>query len=144
MKVVIQRVSKAKLTCGNFLSQINKGLVVYFGAQEGDSEDKILKIAKKIVNMRIFEDENGKMNKSVLDIGGQILCVSQFTLLADCSGGNRPSFVLAMKPDLANRYYEKLLSELNSYGITVEKGVFGGDMTIEQVNIGPCTIIYEL
>lgn len=144
MKVVIQRVSKAKLTCGNFLSQINKGLVVYFGAQEGDSEDKILKIAKKIVNMRIFEDENGKMNKSVLDIGGQILCVSQFTLLADCSGGNRPSFVLAMKPDLANRYYEKLLSELSSYGITVEKGVFGGDMTIEQVNIGPCTIIYEL
>ncbi len=144
MKVVIQRVSKAKLTCGEFKSEINKGLVVYFGAQEGDSEDKISKISKKIVNMRIFEDENGKMNKSVLDVDGEILCVSQFTLLADCSGGNRPSFIFAMKPELANCYYEKFLSELSTYGLSIKKGVFGGDMTIEQVNIGPCTIIYEL
>lgn len=144
MKVVIQRVSSATMSCGSVRTDIDKGLVVYFGVEDGDTEDKISKIATKIVNMRIFEDENGKMNLSVLDIAGQILAISQFTLLADCSCGNRPSFIKAMKPQVARQFYDKFLEELGKHKLTVHQGVFGGDMTIKQTNIGPCTIIYEI
>lgn len=144
MKVVIQRVSSATMSCGNVRTDIDKGLVVYFGVEEGDTDDKISKIATKIVNMRIFEDENGKMNLSVLDIAGQILAISQFTLLADCSCGNRPSFTKPMKPQVARQFYDTFLDELRKHKLTVHQGVFGGDMTITQTNIGPCTIIYEI
>ena len=144
MKVVVQRVKSAKLTCGDFVSEIGKGLVVFFGVQENDEENKTQIIAKKISKMRIFEDENGKMNLSVADIKGEILAVSQFTLLADCSGGNRPSFCQAEKPDRANSLYEQFISDLRELGNEVKTGVFGGDMLIEQANDGPVTIIYEV
>lgn len=144
MKAVIQRVKYAKLTCEDFKSEIQKGLVVFFGVESGDEESKTLTIAKKISKMRIFEDENGKMNLSVADIQGEILAVSQFTLLADCSGGNRPSFVLAEKPDRADMLYKKFVAELKELGQSVQTGVFGGDMKIEQLNDGPVTIIYEV
>ncbi len=144
MKAVIQRVKNARLTCGDFKSEIGKGLVVFFGVESGDDEPKSNIIAKKISKMRIFEDENGKMNLSVTDVGGEILAVSQFTLLADCSGGNRPSFALAEKPDRADLIYKKFVSELRELGQKVQTGVFGGDMLIEQSNDGPVTIIYEV
>jgi D-tyrosyl-tRNA(Tyr) deacylase len=144
MKAVIQRVKNARLTCGDYVCEIGKGLVVFFGVEIDDDESKSLAIAKKISKMRIFEDENGKMNLSVTDIGGEILAVSQFTLMADCSGGNRPSFALAEKPERANNIYKKFVSELKELGQKVQTGVFGGDMLIEQANDGPVTIIYEV
>ena len=144
MKAVIQRVKHAKLTCGDFKSEINKGLVVFFDVQSEDDESKTMIMAKKISKMRIFEDENGKMNLSVTDIGGEILAVSQFTLLADCSGGNRPSFVLAERPERADKIYQKFVAELKELGQSVQTGVFGGDMLIEQANDGPVTIIFEV
>ena len=144
MKAVIQRVKNASLTCGDFKSEIKKGLVVFFGVQEGDDESKTLVMAKKISKMRIFEDENGKMNLSVFDVGGEILAVSQFTLLADCSGGNRPSFAMAERPERADSLYKKFISELRELGQSVQTGVFGGNMLIEQANDGPVTIIYEV
>ncbi len=144
MKAVIQRVKNARLTCGDFKSEIKKGLVVFFGVQSGDDEAKTLVMAKKISKMRIFEDENGKMNLSVSDIGGEILAVSQFTLLADCAGGNRPSFALAERPERADMLYKKFIAELKELGQSVQTGVFGGDMLIEQANDGPVTIIYEV
>jgi len=144
MKVVVQRVKCAKLTCGDFVSEIGKGLVVFFGVQVGDDENKSLTLAKKISKMRIFEDENGKMNLSVTDVGGEVLAVSQFTLMADCSGGNRPSFVLAERPERADMIYKKFINELKELGLSVKTGVFGGDMLITQANDGPVTIVYEV
>jgi len=144
MKVVIQRVKNATLTCGDFKSQINKGLVVFFGVEFNDDENKTQIIANRVSKMRIFEDENGKMNLSVLDIKGEILAVSQFTLLADCSHGNRPSFSNAEKPERANLLYQKFIKELTELGLKVETGVFGGDMQILQLNDGPVSIIYEV
>ena len=144
MKVVIQRVNKAVLTCQDYKSEINKGLVVYFGVELEDLAEKTNILAKKIAKLRIFEDDNGKMNLSVLDIKGEVLAVSQFTLLADCSGGNRPSFSKAEKPERANKLYEKFVDDLKNCGIDVKKGVFGGDMNILQENIGPVTITYEV
>ena len=144
MKAVIQRVKSATLTCGDFKSEINKGLVIYFGVQSLDDENKTQILANKISKMRIFEDENGKMNLSVLDIKGEILAVSQFTLIADCSHGNRPSFSNAEKPERAKMLYEKFIKELKEIGFKVETGVFGGDMQILQHNDGPVSIIYEV
>ena len=144
MKAVIQRVNKAKLICGDFSSEIKKGLVVYFGVAKGDKNENVIKIAKKIAEMRIFKDENDKMNLSIKDIGGEILAVSQFTLLADCSRGNRPGFDNAENPIRANELYQKFINELILHGLTVKTGVFGGDMTIYQENQGPVTIIYEI
>lgn len=145
MKAVVQRVKSAKLWCdGKLVSQIGKGLVVYFGVAVGDENEKADYLAKKIAALRVFEDENGKMNLSVKDVSGEILSVSQFTLLADVSHGNRPGFSGAEVPLKAepvyNRFCEKLLSE----GAPVKLGVFGGDMTIEQANDGPVTIIYDI
>jgi len=144
MKVVIQRVKSATLNCGDFKSEINKGLVVFLGVEQEDLEEKTNILAQKISKLRIFEDDYGKMNLSVKDINGEILAVSQFTLLADCSSGNRPSFSKAEKPDRAKVLYEKFINELISLGIEVERGVFGGDMQILQHNDGPVTIYYEV
>lgn len=144
MKAVIQRVERAKLGVdGQTVSEIPAGLVVYLGVQKGDEPMAAEKTAKKIANMRIFSDADGKMNLSVADTGGEILLVSQFTLMANCSRGNRPDFFAAEAPDRANELYEYTGKCLSEYGVSVKYGVFGADMRIEQVNSGPVTIIYE-
>ena len=144
MKAVLQRVKEANLKVdGKEISAIDKGLVVYFGVEKGDDEAIMQKMCKKIASMRIFEDENGKMNLSVKDIGGQILLVSQFTLLADCSKGNRPNFLQAEEPKKANEHYQKARDCLQDEGILVKLGVFGADMKIYQLNDGPVTIILD-
>jgi len=145
MKAVVQRVSEATLSVGGELvSKIQKGFVVYFGVAEGDGLDKADFIAKKIANLRVFEDENGKMNLGLKEVGGSVLFVSQFTLIADVQKGNRPSFSNAMRPDEANKIYLYCAEKIREYGLEVKLGVFGADMTIEQKNQGPVTIIYEV
>ena len=142
MKLVIQRVNKASVTIENELySSINKGLLVLFGVEKNDSEDMIEYFAQKLLKVRIFEDEQGKMNKSVLDIEGEILAVSQFTLAADCKKGTRPSFDNAMEPKRAKEFYEKFVEILKKSQINVKTGVFGAHMQVELVNNGPVTII---
>ena len=144
MKAVIQRVKNANLWVeGKCISSIDKGLVVYLGVEAGDVQSSADYLAKKIANMRIFEDANGKMNHSVLDVGGQILLVSQFTLLADTTHGNRPSFTMAENPQIANQVYLNFATLLRQYGVDVQMGVFGADMTINQCNDGPVTIVME-
>ena len=144
MKAVIQRVKNANLWVdGKQISAIDKGLVVYLGVEVGDVQANADYLAKKIANLRIFEDDNGKMNYSVLDVGGQILLVSQFTLLADTSHGNRPSFVMAETPAVANDAYINFATLLKNHGVPVQMGVFGADMTINQCNDGPVTIVME-
>lgn len=144
MKAVIQRVKSATLSVdGQLISQIGVGLCVYFGVSSGDCEEQADYMAKKIAAMRIFEDENGKMNKALTDVGGSVLLISQFTLCADTSHGNRPSFTLAEKPERAKVLYEYEAAKLREYGIDVKQGVFGADMQILQHNDGPVTIIME-
>ncbi|MBQ7226983.1 MAG: D-tyrosyl-tRNA(Tyr) deacylase [Clostridia bacterium] len=144
MKAVIQRVLSASLSVdGQLISQIGKGLVVYFGVGKGDTEANADLLVRKIANMRIFEDENGKMNHSVSSMGGEILFVSQFTLYGDCRKGNRPSFTEAEAPDRANELYEYAYRAIAETGVPVKKGVFGADMKIQQYCDGPVTIIYD-
>ena len=145
MKAVVQRVKKTALSVdGELISQIPFGLAVFLGVKTGDTEKEGAYIAKKIAGLRIFEDENGKMNLSVKDVGGEVLLVSQFTLYGDASHGNRPSFTLAARPETAEPLYEYVAKELSVYGVTVKKGVFGADMKIEQFNDGPVTILLEI
>ena len=145
MKAVVQRVKKTALRVdGELVSEIPFGLTVFLGVKTGDTEKEAAYIAKKIAGMRIFEDENGKMNLSVQDVGGEVLLVSQFTLYGDATKGNRPSFTLAARPEVAEPLYEYTVKELASYGVTVKKGVFGADMQIEQNNDGPVTILLEI
>ncbi len=144
MKAVIQRVKRTALSVdGKLISEIPYGLAVYLGVKAGDGEAQAEQIAKKISAMRIFEDGQGKMNLSVQDVGGEILLISQFTLYGDCSHGNRPSFILAERPERANELYNYVANLLKRSGLTVKQGVFGADMKIEQFNDGPVTIIYE-
>ncbi len=144
MKAVIQRVKKTVLSVdGELVSEIEKGLAVYLGVGVQDTADKCEGMAKKIAQLRIFEDENGKMNLSVREVGGEVLLISQFTLYGDCSHGNRPSFIGAARPELAMPLYEEVARLLSEKGLRVKKGVFGADMKIEQYNDGPVTIIYE-
>ena len=144
MKAVVQRVKKTTLSVdGKTISEIPFGLTVFLGVKVGDTEKEAAYIAKKIAGLRIFEDENGKMNLSVKDVGGEVLLVSQFTLYGDASHGNRPSFTLAERPERAESLYEYAVQELSSYGVPVKKGVFGADMKIEQYNDGPVTILLE-
>lgn len=145
MKAVVQRVKKTTLSVdGELVSEIPFGLTVFLGVKVGDSEKQAAYLAKKIAGLRIFEDENGKMNLSVKDVGGEVLMVSQFTLYGDASHGNRPSFTLAERPEKAQPLYDFAVNELSSYGVTVKKGVFGADMQIEQHNDGPVTILLEI
>ena len=145
MYAVIQRVKHTSLKVDDkLISEIPHGLVVYLGIKIGDSEDKCEVLANKVSKLRIFEDENGKMNLSVKDIGGEILLVSQFTLCADCTRGNRPNFSLAERPERAVELYNLTAQKLRDLGLTVKLGVFGADMKIEQFNDGPVSIVYEL
>ena len=145
MRAVVQRVKKTALRVdGVLISEIPFGLTVFLGVKTGDTEKEAAYIAKKVAGLRIFEDENGKMNLSVKDVGGEVLLVSQFTLYGDASKGNRPSFTLAERPEFAEPLYEYAVKELSSYGVTVKKGVFGADMQIEQNNDGPVTIWLEI
>ena len=145
MRAVIQRVKHTTLSVdGRLVSEIPFGLAVYLGVKVGGTYEMPAAMAKKIAALRIFEDENGKMNLSVGDVGGEIMLISQFTLYGDCSHGNRPSFIAAERPERANALYEATRDELISRGMTVKTGIFGADMKIEQFNDGPVTIIYEI
>lgn len=144
MRAVIQRVLSAELKVdGNLISKIDKGMVVFLGVGVGDNQENVEKIGKKIAKLRIFEDENGKMNLSIKDIGGEILLVSQFTLYGDCSHGNRPSFIMAERPEKANELYLRMKELLLSENIPVQTGVFGADMKINALNDGPVTILMD-
>lgn len=143
MRVLVQRSGKASVVVSDkIVGSIDSGLVLFVGFTEGDTKEKIEYLAKKVVNLRIFPDENGVMNKSILDYGGDILSVSQFTLYANCDKGNRPSYIEAMKNSEAEKYYEMFNEELRKY-IKVETGVFGADMEVNLINIGPTTIWLE-
>lgn len=143
MRVLVQRSGSAKVVVDDsVVGSIDSGLVLLVGFTDGDDIDKIKYLAKKVVNLRIFPDENGVMNKSILEFGGSILSVSQFTLYAECSKGNRPSYIAAMKNSEAEKYYEMFNEELRKY-VKVETGVFGADMKVNLTNIGPTTIWLE-
>lgn len=144
MRVVVQRSKYSKVEVDSKLvNEISLGLVLLVGFTEGDSEKEIEKIAKKIVNLRIFDDENGVMNKSILDVGGQILSISQFTLYGDATKGNRPSYIKALNGKEAIKLYERFNMELNRYVKTLS-GVFGADMEVSILNDGPVTILLEV
>ncbi len=145
MKAVIQRVLSADVTVDSkTVGSIGKGFLVLLGVMEGDTEKEAELMAGKIARLRVFEDENEKMNLSVTDVGGEILSVSQFTLCADVKKGNRPSFTPSAKPDEAEALYEKFNSLLLNEGVRkVETGVFGADMKVSLVNDGPVTIIFD-
>lgn len=145
MKLVIQRVSRASVTVdGSVTGSIGNGYLVLFGAGEGDDKSRCERLADKLAKLRIFSDENGKTNLSINDMGGDVLAVSQFTLYADCKKGNRPSFVKAAAPDLANELYEYFCRCVDErIDGCVQKGVFGADMKVELVNDGPFTIVLD-
>ena len=144
MKFVLQRVTRAALYAGGKpVSEIGRGLVVYFGVKAGDTAAQAEKCAEKIAKMRVFEDGAGKMNLSVLDTGGEVLLVSQFTLYGDAKKGNRPSFTEAERPERAEGLYLRAAEALRALGVPVRLGVFGAHMTIEQTNDGPVTVLYE-
>lgn len=141
MRALIQRVSEAAVRVdGATTGEIQKGLLVMICAMQGDTETQADRLATKISKLRIFTDENGKMNKSVLDIGGSALVVSQFTLAADTKSGNRPGFSSASSPEEGNAFYEYFATSLANTGVPVAKGVFGADMKVSLVNDGPVTI----
>lgn len=145
MRAVVQRVTSSKVSVdGKTVDEIGKGFNVLLGVVEGDTDEQAILLAGKIARLRVFEDENGKMNLSVNDVGGEILAISQFTLCADCKKGNRPSFTLSAAPDEANRLYELFCSELSANGVrNVEKGIFGADMAVDIANDGPVTIMLD-
>lgn len=143
MRFVIQRVQNASVKVdGEIKGQIGKGFMVLIGVAQSDTEAEADRLIKKMLGLRIFEDENGKTNLSLADIGGELLLISQFTLYADCKKGNRPSFINAGKPDMANELYEYIISECSKHFHT-EKGVFGADMKVELLNDGPFTVILD-
>lgn len=145
MRVVIQRVSRASVTIdGNIYSKIDHGLLVLLGIEDADTREDIEWLCGKIVNLRIFNDENGVMNISVKDLGGEILLVSQFTLHASTKKGNRPSYIKASKPDIAIPLYKKMIEQLSiDLGKPVQTGEFGADMKVELLNDGPVTIAID-
>jgi D-aminoacyl-tRNA deacylase len=145
MRAVIQRVSKASVTINDVLhSQVKSGLLVLMGIEDADTQEDIEWLSAKIVNLRVFNDDNGVMNVSIKETGGEILLVSQFTLHASTKKGNRPSYIKASKPDFAIPLYEKMISQLsNDLGKAVATGQFGADMKVELLNDGPVTIIID-
>lgn len=144
MKIVLQRVSSASVTVdGKICGEIGTGYLVLLGVGQGDTEEDCRRLADKIINLRIFSDENDKINLSLSDVDGDLLVVSQFTLYADCRKGNRPNFIQAGKPDEAERLYNYFADYCRSKGKHVEMGIFGADMKVQLVNDGPFTVILE-
>lgn len=144
MRTVVQRVSSASVTVdGNVIGKINKGFLVLLGIKSTDTKQDVDYMVKKVINLRIFRDENDKMNLSLKDVNGELLIVSQFTLYGDASGGNRPSFIDAAKPDITIPLYEYFVSECRKKINLVQTGEFGADMKVELLNDGPVTIIME-
>lgn len=144
MRAVIQRVERASVSVeGEIRGQIGAGFLVLIGVEEGDGDADFRYIAEKVPNLRVFEDEQGKMNRSLLDVGGELLAVSQFTLLGDARGGRRPSFITAARPETADPMYERLVADWRARGIQVETGVFGAHMKVSLVNDGPVTILLD-
>lgn len=144
MKLVVQRSRCSKVIVDNkIVGKIENGLVVLVGFTHNDTIEEIKKLTKKLVNLRIFDDENHIMNKSILDVNGSILSISQFTLYADCKKGNRPSYINSMKADEAKKLYELFNEEIKKYNINLETGIFQADMLVEISNDGPVTIILE-
>ena len=144
MKLVVQRVKEAKVEVNEkMVGKINKGFLVLIGITHEDEKEQADYLVKKLCNLRVFEDKNGKMNLGLKDIEGELLIVSQFTLYADCSNGNRPSFTNAARPEKANELYEYFCKECEKNDIKVEKGIFGADMKVSLINDGPVTIIIE-
>ena len=144
MKLVIQRVKKAKVEVeGKVVGEIEKGFLVLVGITHTDTKQEADYLAKKLCNLRVFEDENKKMNRNIKDVNGKLLIVSQFTLYANCKDGNRPSFTDAAKPYMANELYEFFCEKCEENQIEVQKGIFGADMQVSLVNDGPVTIVIE-
>lgn len=144
MRAVVQRVSSARVTVGGeVVGEIDHGLCVLLGVAESDDEARAARLAGKVARLRIFDDDAGRFDRSLLDTGGAALVVSQFTLIADTRKGNRPSFSEAAPPELAEPLYERFCAELEALGATVARGVFGGRMAVELVNDGPVTIVLE-
>ena len=144
MRAVIQRVTKASVAVDDqIVGEIQTGFLVLLGVEEGDTPQDMQYIAEKVPNLRIFRDEEGKMNRSLLDVGGALLAVSQFTLLGDARGGRRPSFITAARPETAVPMYEALVARWREMGIQVETGVFGADMAVSLVNNGPVTLLLD-
>lgn len=144
MKALIQRVKQASVTIeGEIYSSIGFGMLILLGVEKEDSLDNAQKLSEKLINLRIFEDENEKMNKSILDVKGEILVVSQFTLMGDCKKGTRPSFDKAAPPDKANKLYEDFVNIISQYGLPVKIGKFQAMMDIALVNQGPVTFMVE-
>jgi len=144
VKVVVQRAVQAKVTVDEkVVGKIDKGVMVLVGITHDDTEADAEYLAEKIAHLRIFEDETGKMNHSILDVGGQVLSVSQFTLYGDCRKGRRPNYMNAAKPDVANELYESFNRMLREKGLQVETGIFGAMMDVQFTNVGPVTLIIE-
>lgn len=144
MRACVQRVTRAKVEVDQqVVGEIARGVVVLLGVGEGDSMEDVHYMAKKISHLRIFPGEDGKMNRSLIDVNGAVLAISQFTLYADTRKGRRPSFIRAAKPDLGQELYERFVDELRDSGITVSTGIFQTDMQIELVNDGPVTIMMD-
>ena len=144
MRIVIQRVTHASVSVeGKVCGKIGKGFLVLIGVSATDNKSICEKMAEKISKLRIFEDENEKINLSITDVGGEMLIISQFTLYADCKKGNRPSFTEAGSPDMAESLYEYFISLIKEKNIPVEKGIFGADMKVELLNDGPFTVVLD-
>ena len=144
MKAVIQRVSEANVKVdGNIVGEISKGLLLLIGIDEEDEKKDADWLVQKILSLRIFGDEGGKLNRSVMDISGGILCISQFTLIADYKKGNRPSFIKAAKPEKAVPLFEYFKTEISKSGLKTESGIFGADMKVSLLNDGPVTIVMD-
>ena len=145
MRAVIQRVKEAKVEVEQkIVGQIDQGILVLFGCHKDDKDNQIDYLVDKLINMRIFSDENDKMNLSLKDIEGDILVVSQFTLLADTKKGRRPSFINSMEPKMANEFYEKFISKLKEHIKNVSTGIFGAKMQVSLINDGPVTFVLDI
>lgn len=144
MRVVIQRVANCKVTVSNEITgEINKGFLILLGVKNGDTETDAVKLAKKIIGLRIFTDDDDKMNLSLADVNGEVLVVSNFTLYADCSHGRRPSFINAARPCVSEPLYEFFCQQIRDAGISVKTGIFGADMKVDLLNDGPVTIVID-
>lgn len=144
MRFVIQRVTQSSVTVdGQVIGKIGKGFMVLIGVEDNDTKAIADKMISKLIGLRVFQDDNDKMNLSLKDVNGELLLISQFTLYADCKKGNRPSFIRAGKPDMANEMYQYIIEECKKQIPIVEKGEFGADMKVELLNDGPVTIILD-